>query len=229
MSPLHWFSLAQELGQRAALERACLRGALELLASRPHGTSLSVNLSAPVLLEAGDDGDAGSGRRRARRRPAGADRRDHRGDARPRRHAARRARSSRCARAARAWLSTTWAPATRACARSRPCTPATSSSTARSSAASTTTASARRSCGRSPATRSGRQPARRRGRRDRGTSWDDPPPRRAARAGLLPQPPRPAVAAGERPGRRVRRQRAADQRRRSGFGLGVAARAARRD
>jgi EAL domain-containing protein (putative c-di-GMP-specific phosphodiesterase class I) len=52
MGPLHWFSLAQELGQRAALERACLRRALELLASRPQGTSLSVNLSAPVLLEA---------------------------------------------------------------------------------------------------------------------------------------------------------------------------------
>ncbi len=51
MSPLHWFSLAQELGQRPALERACLRGALELLADRPDGTSLSVNLSAPVLLE----------------------------------------------------------------------------------------------------------------------------------------------------------------------------------
>jgi EAL domain-containing protein (putative c-di-GMP-specific phosphodiesterase class I) len=51
-SPLHWFSLAQELGQRAELERACLRGALELLARRPSGTSLSVNLSAPVLLEA---------------------------------------------------------------------------------------------------------------------------------------------------------------------------------
>jgi EAL domain-containing protein (putative c-di-GMP-specific phosphodiesterase class I) len=51
MSPLHWFSLAQELGQRPALERACLRGALELLARRPPGTSLSVNLSAPVLLE----------------------------------------------------------------------------------------------------------------------------------------------------------------------------------
>jgi EAL domain-containing protein (putative c-di-GMP-specific phosphodiesterase class I) len=50
-SPLHWFSLAQELGERSALERACLRGALELLASRPPGTSLSVNLSAPVLLE----------------------------------------------------------------------------------------------------------------------------------------------------------------------------------
>ncbi len=50
-SPLHWFSLAQELGERAALERACLRKALELLARRPPGTSLSVNLSAPVLLD----------------------------------------------------------------------------------------------------------------------------------------------------------------------------------
>jgi EAL domain-containing protein (putative c-di-GMP-specific phosphodiesterase class I) len=50
-SPLHWFSLAQEFGERPALERACLRGALELLACRPSGTSLSVNLSAPVLLE----------------------------------------------------------------------------------------------------------------------------------------------------------------------------------
>jgi EAL domain-containing protein (putative c-di-GMP-specific phosphodiesterase class I) len=51
-SPLHWLSLAQELGLRGALERACLRKALELLAERPPGTSLSVNLSAPVLLEA---------------------------------------------------------------------------------------------------------------------------------------------------------------------------------
>jgi EAL domain-containing protein (putative c-di-GMP-specific phosphodiesterase class I) len=50
-SPLHWFSLADELGQRPALERACLRGALDLFAQRPAGTSLSVNLSAPVLLE----------------------------------------------------------------------------------------------------------------------------------------------------------------------------------
>ena len=50
-SPLHWFSLAQELGLRPALERACLRSALELFAERPLGTSLSVNLSAPVLLE----------------------------------------------------------------------------------------------------------------------------------------------------------------------------------
>ena len=37
-SPLHWFSLAEELGQRAALERACLRAALELHARRPPGT-----------------------------------------------------------------------------------------------------------------------------------------------------------------------------------------------
>ena len=51
-SPLHWFSLAEQLGQRAGLERACLGAALELHARRPPGTSLTVNLSAPVLLEA---------------------------------------------------------------------------------------------------------------------------------------------------------------------------------
>lgn len=50
-SPLHWFALAGELGQRPALERACLRQALDLLARRPPGASLSVNLSAPVLLQ----------------------------------------------------------------------------------------------------------------------------------------------------------------------------------
>jgi EAL domain-containing protein (putative c-di-GMP-specific phosphodiesterase class I) len=50
-SPLHWFGLAEEFGMRAALERACLRLALELFAGRPSGTSLSVNLSATVLLE----------------------------------------------------------------------------------------------------------------------------------------------------------------------------------
>ena len=50
-SPLHWFTLAGELGQRPALERACLRAGLELLGERPRGTSLSINLSAPVLLE----------------------------------------------------------------------------------------------------------------------------------------------------------------------------------
>jgi diguanylate cyclase (GGDEF)-like protein len=50
-SPLHWFSLAEEFGERDALERACLREALELFARRPQGTLLSVNLSAPVLLD----------------------------------------------------------------------------------------------------------------------------------------------------------------------------------
>jgi len=51
-SPLHWFSLAERMGRRPELERACLRLALELFPRRPAGTSLSVNLSAPVLLEA---------------------------------------------------------------------------------------------------------------------------------------------------------------------------------
>ncbi len=50
-SPLHWFSLAEEFGERDALERACLRKALELFEQRPPGTHLSVNLSAPVLLD----------------------------------------------------------------------------------------------------------------------------------------------------------------------------------
>jgi predicted signal transduction protein with EAL and GGDEF domain len=50
-SPLHWFSLAEEFGERDALERACLRAALELLAVRPEGTRVAVNLSAPVLLD----------------------------------------------------------------------------------------------------------------------------------------------------------------------------------
>ncbi len=50
-SPLHWLALADELGGRAALERACLRQGLELHRERPPGTSVSVNLSAPVLAE----------------------------------------------------------------------------------------------------------------------------------------------------------------------------------
>lgn len=50
-SPLHWFELAEQLGRRAELERACLAKALELYAKRPAGTSLSLNLSAPVLLD----------------------------------------------------------------------------------------------------------------------------------------------------------------------------------
>jgi EAL domain-containing protein (putative c-di-GMP-specific phosphodiesterase class I) len=50
-SPLRWFALAEEMGERSALERACLRAALELFARRPAGRRMSVNLSAPVLLE----------------------------------------------------------------------------------------------------------------------------------------------------------------------------------
>jgi diguanylate cyclase len=50
-SPLHWFSLADELGERDALERACLRVALELYAKRPRRMRVAVNLSAPVLFE----------------------------------------------------------------------------------------------------------------------------------------------------------------------------------
>jgi EAL domain-containing protein (putative c-di-GMP-specific phosphodiesterase class I) len=49
--PLHWFSMAAALGKRDALERACLRAALHLFGQRPAGVSLSVNLSAPVLLD----------------------------------------------------------------------------------------------------------------------------------------------------------------------------------
>jgi diguanylate cyclase (GGDEF)-like protein len=50
-SPLQWFSLADELGEREALERACLREALELFSRRQPGMRLSVNLSAPVLID----------------------------------------------------------------------------------------------------------------------------------------------------------------------------------
>ncbi|HTZ88173.1 MAG TPA: EAL domain-containing protein [Solirubrobacteraceae bacterium] len=50
-SPLQWFSLADELGEREALERACLRAGLELFCRRPRGVALSLNLSAPVLME----------------------------------------------------------------------------------------------------------------------------------------------------------------------------------
>ncbi len=49
--PLHWFAMATALGERDALERACLRAALRLFGRRPAGVSLSVNLSAPVLLD----------------------------------------------------------------------------------------------------------------------------------------------------------------------------------
>lgn len=49
--PLHWLSLADELGMRAELELACLDAALDLVPSLPAGTRLSVNLSAPMLLD----------------------------------------------------------------------------------------------------------------------------------------------------------------------------------
>lgn len=51
-SPLHWFALADEFGLRDELELACLRCALGLVPSRPHGALLSVNLSGPLLLDA---------------------------------------------------------------------------------------------------------------------------------------------------------------------------------
>jgi diguanylate cyclase (GGDEF)-like protein len=50
-SPLHWFSLAEEFGERDQLERACLGVALRLLSTRPASARMSVNLSAPVLLD----------------------------------------------------------------------------------------------------------------------------------------------------------------------------------
>ncbi len=50
-NPLHWFALADEFGVRDRLELACLRRALSLLATCPSGTSLSVNLSGPLLLD----------------------------------------------------------------------------------------------------------------------------------------------------------------------------------
>lgn len=50
--PLHWFSLAEEFGMRADLELICLRRACELLADLPGDTRLSVNLSAPLLVDA---------------------------------------------------------------------------------------------------------------------------------------------------------------------------------
>lgn len=49
-SPLHWLGVADELGERPALERACLAAALRLLDQRPRGTRLSINLSIPALL-----------------------------------------------------------------------------------------------------------------------------------------------------------------------------------
>jgi EAL domain-containing protein (putative c-di-GMP-specific phosphodiesterase class I) len=50
-SPLHWLGVAEELGERPALERACLAAALDVFDDRPARTRLSVNLSIPALLD----------------------------------------------------------------------------------------------------------------------------------------------------------------------------------
>jgi EAL domain-containing protein (putative c-di-GMP-specific phosphodiesterase class I) len=50
-SPLHWLAIAAELGERIALERACLARALELFPTRPGGALLAVNLSVPALFD----------------------------------------------------------------------------------------------------------------------------------------------------------------------------------
>lgn len=49
--PLPWFALADRLGRREALERACLRAALEHLPGLPEGASLCVNLSPDLLAD----------------------------------------------------------------------------------------------------------------------------------------------------------------------------------
>lgn len=49
--PLPWLALADRLGRRPALERACLRAALARLPDVPIGRSLSVNLSADVVVD----------------------------------------------------------------------------------------------------------------------------------------------------------------------------------
>jgi EAL domain-containing protein (putative c-di-GMP-specific phosphodiesterase class I) len=50
-NPLNWFALAEELGERVALERACLGTALELFPARPDGVRLAVNLSVAALRD----------------------------------------------------------------------------------------------------------------------------------------------------------------------------------
>jgi diguanylate cyclase (GGDEF)-like protein len=50
--PLYWFSLAEEFGQRDALEQACLSAAIRLLPDLPPGARLSVNLSGATLPDA---------------------------------------------------------------------------------------------------------------------------------------------------------------------------------
>ncbi len=49
--PLQWFALAEEFGMRGELELACLRKGLDLLPDLPGDAQLSVNLSAPLLVD----------------------------------------------------------------------------------------------------------------------------------------------------------------------------------
>ncbi len=49
--PLPWFALADRLGRREALERACLRAALARLPDLPEDALLSVNLSPDLLAD----------------------------------------------------------------------------------------------------------------------------------------------------------------------------------
>ncbi len=51
-SPLHWFSLAEEFGERDALEQACLSAAIGLLPELPAGARLCVNVSGATLPDA---------------------------------------------------------------------------------------------------------------------------------------------------------------------------------
>ncbi len=49
--PLPWFSLADRLGQRPQLERACLGAALARISEVPSGCSLTVNLSSDLIAD----------------------------------------------------------------------------------------------------------------------------------------------------------------------------------
>ena len=55
-SPLHWLAIAEELGERTALERACLAAALGLFDERPAGTRLrSTSRSRPCSSSSTQD------------------------------------------------------------------------------------------------------------------------------------------------------------------------------
>jgi diguanylate cyclase (GGDEF)-like protein len=51
-SPMYWLSLAEEFGERDALEQACLSAALALLPELPAGVRLCVNVSGATLPDA---------------------------------------------------------------------------------------------------------------------------------------------------------------------------------